>query len=136
MKTYRALVGGSNYLLKIHGELVKVRFQAVREVEAGSRDEAMLAALEVVGNEALEIGFLNKKYDRPVLVSVNAYPLDLSDEDNSPFTSEMRKTIVESRSPQRPLYTKNGFLFYKESFWQRWFNFLFQVRKTQWDKRS
>jgi len=113
-----------------------VSFRAIREVEAQSRDEAMVAAIEMVGNEALAFGFLNKKSDRPKLFAVNAYPLDLSDEDNSPFTAELRKMIVEARSPKRPIFMKEDFLFYKESAWQRLGSCLFQVRKDQWQKRS
>jgi hypothetical protein len=113
-----------------------VSFHVIREVEAESRDEAMVNAIEVVGNEALAFGFLNKKNDRPLLFAVNAYPLDLIDEDNSPFTSEVRKTIVEARSSKRPIFMKEGFLFYKESPWQRLTKFFFQVRKNQWEKPS
>jgi hypothetical protein len=113
-----------------------VSFSAIREVEAESRDEAMVKAIEVLGNEALAFGFLNKKNDRSLLFAVNAYPLDLIDEDNSPFTSEVRKTIVESRSSMRPIFMKEGFLFYKESPWQRLATSLFQVRKKQWEKPS
>lgn len=134
MRKYKARIHGSNYLMQHQGARVKVGFSTIKEVEAESHREAMSAAIQLVGDEALEMGFFNTKKDRPKLFAINAYPIDMNPDDHSPFTVEQRKTIVEAESALPLLFSKGGFLFHKEGQVDRWLNRLFQCENIQWDK--
>ncbi len=124
---YRALVTGTNYVLKVHGDKQRCGFHAVREVEAETRWEAMHSAVKAVAAEAKDVEALNDSKNPPQVFAVLAHSIDGSD---SLLDPESAKRMIDSGAKggkRKAVLNAEGFKFYKEGFRDRFVHWLYQL---------
>jgi hypothetical protein len=80
MSKYRVLINGENFLLNFDGQLQKLGFYVTRVVDARNPDEAELAAVNLVREDAhLKGNVLNERDDPPTLFADEIEEIEKSD---------------------------------------------------------